>query len=393
MQSSLSGSSHRGVDLGPLRLNMPGGLLRRQDGPGGRSSLATASLAARYGSGARLPSRERDRAGGTSRGRSARATVFDATNTTADPAGPQTAQDWLDALNSFTHRLDTVERHVRDHSALIAKTDERLIENHSRANDMSGKIEAVITKADANAKHLEEACRNINSKFALSSDVELAIGQVLEQVNNLNLEFQALSNLVATGPTPIPINTPDRRPSPPGMDQHRQDDQTAGAYSSGPGNMPMWNSRLPQPAIPHQNMAAAPPAFPLTQVMTASRSSPLRNQDEPYVAPPQPHHATAPAHSGLNDQAGCPPQTPPQGMPSSWAQAPGAPTPPWSQAQHRQASYPQYHQQHGHPQQAMPPRPDFQGGNRVQYMGNREAMDKKSEALKKFTGNATDFPN
>ena len=38
-------------------------------------------------------------------------------------------------------------------------------------------------------------------------------------------------------------------------------------------------------------------------------------------------------------------------------------------------------------------RPDFQGGNRVQYMGNREAMDRKSEALKKFSGTATDFPN
>ena len=41
----------------------------------------------------------------------------------------------------------------------------------------------------------------------------------------------------------------------------------------------------------------------------------------------------------------------------------------------------------------MAARPDFQGGNRVQYMGNREAMDKRSEALKRFTGNASDFPN
>ena len=33
------------------------------------------------------------------------------------------------------------------------------------------------------------------------------------------------------------------------------------------------------------------------------------------------------------------------------------------------------------------------GGNRVQYMGNREAMDKKSEALKKFSGSPGDFTN
>ena len=38
-------------------------------------------------------------------------------------------------------------------------------------------------------------------------------------------------------------------------------------------------------------------------------------------------------------------------------------------------------------------RPDFQGGNRVQYTGNREAMDRKSEALKKFSGTPSDFSN
>ena len=48
--ASVAGSSHRGVDLGPMRLSMPSGLLRRVQGTdtGSRRDIATASLAVRY---------------------------------------------------------------------------------------------------------------------------------------------------------------------------------------------------------------------------------------------------------------------------------------------------------------------------------------------------------
>ena len=302
--SSFAGNSHRGVDLGPSRLSMPGGLLRRpfgQTGNGGRSDIATASLAVRYGSGARLPSRDRERDRGGARRRDgvfSTPPVFNESNVDAVPAGPAAQQEWIDALNSFTNRIETIERNVRSHAALISKTDERLIENHSRANELSAKIDAVIKKADANTLHLEQACTNINDKFATSANTELAIGQVLEQFNNLNREFQMLANLVSSGPqdsgpTPVAINTPVVSPEKPSMAQQHGD-----AYAPGPGGGPLWSSSLPPPAVPANPM----PAFPLTQ-----RSSPLRSQDQPYVAPQPDQTAPAPtAHGqGVRDNAGC----------------------------------------------------------------------------------------
>jgi hypothetical protein len=130
---------HRGVDLGPCRGNsgfmrpvFPGPVIPRIQRPSAWNApafdLATARDAVRYGSGARSLSRERD----SRRARSAQAHVFDASNTMADAGGPLTRQHWLDALNPFTNRLETIERHQRDHASLISKTDEKLIESHGR---------------------------------------------------------------------------------------------------------------------------------------------------------------------------------------------------------------------------------------------------------------------
>ena len=130
-------ASHRGVDLGPHRSP----LLRRigADLPLAslpvhpllpldihRSRLAATSVpvdVVRYGSGARFNSRERDRG-------SRRAQRFDSSTTSAQPAGPETAKDWLAALNTFSQRIDTLENAARDHAQYIGRTDERLIENH-----------------------------------------------------------------------------------------------------------------------------------------------------------------------------------------------------------------------------------------------------------------------
>ena len=58
-------ASRRGIDLGPTRLHMPSGLLRRIQARGMTSDMVqrtdiAAGSPVRYGSGARLHSRERD---------------------------------------------------------------------------------------------------------------------------------------------------------------------------------------------------------------------------------------------------------------------------------------------------------------------------------------------
>ena len=64
----------------------------------------------RYGSGARSELREREGRRAPSNGRR-----FDTSNVRiAEPAGQETYQDWLEALNSFNSRMETLERQHRD---------------------------------------------------------------------------------------------------------------------------------------------------------------------------------------------------------------------------------------------------------------------------------------
>ena len=301
-----SSASHRGIDLGPTRLHMPIGLLRRIRGSAD-PEIATGSPV-RYGSGARLHSRERDR-----RGR--RVYSFDATNTRADPPEPATKQDWLDALNSFTSRIETLEKNQRK-AVLIGRTDERLVENHTRVNDLSETVNTVGVKGDQNRANLEEACKNITTRFATTEATELAIAQVIGQLENLNTEFQMLLRTMnleqprpqssSVEPMPVAINTPETRPQS-GFPQEPAQGQSGGFYPSGPGGAPMWNSSLPPAAAPSAPM----PAGPITA------RSPLRSQDQPYVAPPQPNEAPAPTadHAGVANHGACFQATPPVGPP------------------------------------------------------------------------------
>ena len=63
----------------------------------------------RYGGGARSGSRERERERDRRPGSRARRR-FDESHIHAQHAGPQTARDWLAALNSFSQRIETIEK-------------------------------------------------------------------------------------------------------------------------------------------------------------------------------------------------------------------------------------------------------------------------------------------
>ena len=145
LSGEVASASHRGVALGPMRAP----LLRRVQGtqsdpsqfnyvpPTALSRLAAVSAPpdpVRYGSGARRASRERDRG-------YRRAQQFDSSNTAADPSGPQTQQDWLDALNSFSNRIEALENYQRTRAHYISKTDQRLVENNSRINELTARLE------------------------------------------------------------------------------------------------------------------------------------------------------------------------------------------------------------------------------------------------------------
>ena len=172
----------------------------------------------------------------------------------------------------------------------------------------------------------------------------------------------------------------------------------------------MWEARMPQPA---QATGQLPPAaFPDTLLRsvgnTARPESPLRSQEQPYVAPPTTAGHPSNLERGLTDHAGCivspptmDPGQAPRAAPTSWSQAPGTPSAPFQSAthnqrfqnnfQHFQSPKPRDAPHPSHYGQPNPQMPEFQGHNRVQYMGNREAMDKKSESLKKFSGNPGEF--
>ena len=397
-------TSHRGVDLGPLRYARQ----TRQSHPIERIAPLSASQVpwqipelatgppVRYGSGARFGSRERER---NRTGRRAHSTP---NFVQAEPGGPQTRQEWIDALNSFDSRVAALEQSLINHTSLISKTNDNLIEKHGRINDLSTTVSENAEKIEQVRRHLEEACLNISTRYATVDSTELAIAQVIGQLDSLRSELMENVQSQLRPPATFPIHTPDDPTSRNEQTQNRNEQPHIGdAHGAGPGGQPMWNSQLPQPAFPHQPANARP-------------QSPLRTSEQPYVAPPAAaDHPRAQAMSdGVTDHAGCihsPPgmaQSMPRAPPTSWTRQDGAPTPPWQGGAGGPQHHQQYHRQYQHfqspparggggggfPSQG-PVLPEFQGHNRVQYMGNREAMDKKSESLKKFSGNPGDFVN
>ena len=56
------------------------------------------------------------------------------------------------------------------------------------------KVEAVTVKADQANANLNEACANINAKFATSEATEAAIGQLLARLDEVKNELQVLSH-------------------------------------------------------------------------------------------------------------------------------------------------------------------------------------------------------
>ena len=405
--------SHRGVDLGPQRFQTRHSItqiapLTADQIPWQNLRVATGrERPVRYGSGARFGSRDRDPAFRRARSQP----FFGPSDVNADPAGPQTRQEWLDAPNSFQSRLESLERLQGRHSHLLSKTDENLIEKNDRLNTLANSISGNQDKTEQVRLHLEEACTNISKKYATINATELAIAQVIGQLDNLRSELMEKLNhhpqpsaereipfhQIHTPPGEAPTANPGQCQEPPHIEQVFGD-----AYAPGPDGQPVWNSKLPQPAHPGQS---------------GKPQSPLRSGDQPYVAPPAMAEHPRAMNDGLTDHAGLlnssPGMAPPPGgghrcaPPTSWTRPQGAPTPPWQGgdggAQHHQ-HYRSNYQQFQSPQDrgyngggGFPPRgpagPEFQGHNRVQYMGNREAMDKKSESLKKYSGNPAEFVN
>ena len=119
-------------DLGPNRARAATPTMPYPANQPNYSSQLPSVSTCRYGSGARSVSRERDRA-------RERSPAFDPSQVAADP-GPQARLGWLDALNTFNNRLQTLERTERDHAYLVKCIDEKFIEQHGRINERANTI-------------------------------------------------------------------------------------------------------------------------------------------------------------------------------------------------------------------------------------------------------------
>ena len=184
-------------------------------------------------------------------------------------------------------------------------------------SDNAVKSEQTAATAEQVRLNIEEACHNMSAKYATVSATELAIAQVIGQLDNLRSELMSSANVPArpNAHDSFHIHTPDE---PTTCHVETREGQ---AYGSGPGGQPMWNSRLPSAALPAQPMVS---------------QSPLRSPEQPYVAPPTAadRRNAATFSDGVQDHAGCIASSPgatqaaPSGPPASWAQPPGAATPP-----------------------------------------------------------------
>ena len=240
---------------------------------------------------------------------------------------------WLLCITPSRHRKQPSRQEVR------------MGELHERVNDMANRVAGVKTKSDLTETHFVEACDNIVKRYALKSEFTENCSLIDTRYNQLDSKLHSLELAIAQAAS-LGTATPSAQQVP---------------------------SQTHQPQTFH---VGTPGADADTDPFSQQAHDPWQSQSRPQSMPTA--SATAPGGQ----------QAPP--MPAGWGSAQG-------DAQARQSTPFQQPSPPGFPQPhhaSRAPSGNFPNGipnQKFQFLGDQDAMGKKSESLKRFSGNASDF--
>lgn len=328
------------------------------------------------------------------------------------PTGPQEAMDWAAALDTMVNRVVTLERVNRSHAQLIADETERAVELNNRMNALVQVVQKTSEATSATEKNLSDVCTNVVDRFTTKiSHNEVREGLTLQfatidaRLESLSNEFQLLLQATADlqqRPSPYNIATPPTAPTAPGHPRPRDS----------PLIESVWDETVSRGASPlHPSGAAGPSVGP-----TGTGAGPCPPTGDPHEygqyaqAPPTgsahadrdaqfpgaEQQAERPRHYCRDDYLDPRAQAPPVPvMPPAWDPHAGQGQPSPFQNSYNSPA-PNGPMQRGMagalPATVPPPSQHFGGPNPdAGRMGNGEAINRKTESLRKFNGNPSDF--
>ena len=395
----LLGGVQQGTGVG----SVAGGSLPPQFPRGRIASNTPGPTSSRHGSGAPYTIRSSSRTQDRAERRSAREETLQPNEAAVRvlPVGPQEAADWAQALDTVISRIVTVERTVREQAQFISSVKDRV-------DSIFGQTQLLTKQANSTERNLTEACANIVDRYTPKAEhadeinsIANNFGAINARLEALNDEFQILQAHVIQGvsasaghptsqlgqPPTYAMNTPV---NPERLEVADNQDQWEATMQR--GGSPL-RSEIPQAPTG----AAPPPAVVESQRMYCVDQYVEPSRRAEAMAPPQcqvpqtwlPQGQTASAHQA-------PPMNTVQQSPFNNSFNSPLPTQCERQQQlvHHQNMQQQFQSMHG-----MPPRhnyagvpPQFNSGEGDKgKMGNQEAINRKSESLRKFSGHAADF--
>ena len=307
------------------------------------------------------------------------------------PSGPEEARDWSHLLDQLQNNIATLERESRAQAQAMAVIENRVVDLNQRLID-------VTHKAETTEIHLGQACTKIVEKYCTVDVVNDRTNAIAQEFSLVAARVAAIEAQVsefiqdhffrqkAPEPTQPRFDGADR-PVPQDQDDEFEED---------------WDTKVNQGGSPFTAQADAPSAAP----RGAGVFGPQAAQDE------REQRQRAPEPSGFHPQ-----RSPQQGYP--YAEPPPSVPQPGNQGYHQDdqrhftripPSWNGGNQNQAYEQcpfQTPPVRPNQyqanvpnQGVQQRPYggahpdaglMGNQDAMNRKSESLFKFTGEAKDY--
>lgn len=272
-------------------------------------------------------------------------------------AEDQLLRGTLTAIDRLEVAVAALDAASRNHAHTISGIDARLVELHNRENDQSANVTDTELRARQTETHLAEACSNILQRFQTKLQHSENNDMVNARIAPIGQELLRLESAIAAAIS-VDSETPVRGTIIP-LTFH--DMSTPGQRGADPMQRPAGDPWRPPTAAARQAQApnVSPQTFDSFGPTTEDQARMAANGvSSPQAVPPS---WVGPGAAPSMQPAGF--QTPPAREPT-----PATPEPPQ-------------------------PGPFLGSGNKVAYMGDQDAMQRKSGSVRRFTRKAEDFVN
>ena len=298
--------------------------------------------------------RSRDRVRSASRASGARSASTRAVDAEQLPRSMHNA---IDRLEVAVAALDLASR---NQAQFMARTDEKIGELQNRVNAQANVVNTIDARSKQTETHLAQACANIIDRYKLKTECDDVIRIIDAKVDTIVSEMQRLGIAVAQA-CAVEESRPRQGVVPPvqtfTMSTPTANPQNASASDDPWGLSDPWNGGAPTQPAAQASAQAAPATASFGPNSDDQARMNANGQDRPGIPPTW-------GGSGMFSQSTQPRQHEP--MPQPRASAP---------------TIFNTHSAISH------------GSHKVQYMGDQDAMARKSESVRRFSGQSVDFVN